>query len=57
LVTHKDDATGNTFEFKARDDKTNVIDGNSNEGQDYSSEMLSDEARYAMIEYLRRSDF
>jgi hypothetical protein len=44
----------NTFEFKTRDDNGNVIDGNSNEGHDYSNnEIDNDDDRYAIIEYLK----
>ena len=43
----------NNFEFKTRDDKGNLIDGNSNDGHDYSNDKLSDEDRYAIIEYLK----
>ena len=44
---------GNNSEFKTRDDKGNLIDGNSNDGHDYSNDKLSDEDRYAIIEYLK----
>ena len=44
---------GNNFEFKTRDDKGNLIDGNSNDGHDDSNDKLSDEDRYAIIEYLK----
>jgi hypothetical protein len=52
-MTDKNDAIGNSFEFKTRDDKDNIIDGNSNEGHNYSNDKLNDEDRYAIIEYLK----
>jgi hypothetical protein len=51
FVTDKT-AVGNVFEFKTGD-AANPIDGNSNEGHDYSNDKLTDDDRYAIIEYLK----
>lgn len=46
-------ATGNTFLFRARDDEGLGIDANSNAGHDYANASLTDDDRWALIEYLK----
>jgi hypothetical protein len=53
FLTEKNEQNGNTFEFNTRAADGYIIDGNSNEGHDYSNDQLSDEDRYAIIEYLK----
>lgn len=51
-ATAFDAASGNTFEFIAKRDGK-VVDGNWNEGHDYSNGQFTDEDRYSLIEYLK----
>lgn len=44
---------GSSFDFKTTDDDGNAIDGNSNAGHEYGVEKLSDEDRWALVEYLK----
>lgn len=44
---------GNYFLYRTRDKDGNIIDGNSNEGHNYSNETLSDDDRHAIIAYLK----
>ncbi len=49
-----EDATGdNSFVFNTRDAAGRVIDGNSNAGHDYGNASLSEDDRWALVEYLK----
>jgi hypothetical protein len=43
----------NSFEFKTRDVSGKIIDGNSNDGHDYGNEWMSDDDRWALVEYMK----
>jgi hypothetical protein len=49
-MTPKD---GTSFEFNTVDDSGKPINGNSNAGHDYGNDKLSEDDRYAIIEYLK----
>jgi hypothetical protein len=53
ILTERDEASGNVFKFSTQDDLGNPIDGNSNQGHDYSNGSLTDDERFAIIEYLK----
>jgi hypothetical protein len=53
ILTERDEASGNVFKFSTHDDLGNPIDGNSNQGHDYSNGSLTDDERFAIIEYLK----
>jgi hypothetical protein len=53
FLIEKNEQAGNTFEFHTRDNDGIIIDGNSNEGHDYSNGQLNDNDRYSIIEYLK----
>ena len=44
---------GATWVFRVRDDDGNVIPGNSNGGHDYGNASLTDDERWAIVEYLK----
>ena len=41
------------FWFRTRDDAGRVIDGNSNAGHDYGNALLSEDERWALVEYMK----
>jgi hypothetical protein len=43
----------NSFVFNTRDEAGRVIDGNSNAGHDYGNAWLSEDERWALVEYLK----
>jgi len=43
----------NSFIFRSRDALGNVIDGNDNGGHDYGNAALTDEQRWALVEYMK----
>ncbi len=46
-------SSGNTFEFRTEDDSGNAIDGNSNAGHDYGNAQFDDDARRALVEFMK----
>jgi hypothetical protein len=51
FVTEKTDQ--NSFELNAFDDQGKLIDGNWNTGHDYDNATMSDDERWALVEYLK----
>ena len=43
----------NSFVFNSRDVNEKIIDGNSNHGHDYGNALLSDDDRWALVEYMK----
>lgn len=52
-LTAENKAAGNSFEFRTIDKTSVPIDGNSNGGHDYGNAKLTDDDRFAIIEYLK----
>ena len=46
-------AQENTFTFRTRDAGGNMVPGNSNAGHDYGNASLTEEQRWALVEYMK----
>ena len=46
-------APGNSFTFRTADAEGHPIDGNANAGHDYGNAALTDEQRWALVEYMK----